>query len=330
MDTNAMDPDHWWPMVAGDVPIPDDMLPEDALTLQKPKDWKFFNQPPALIERFDSSGVTNGWDLNPAAENIQNLPKDYYQTQIQGKPASLIRRDICNRLVMVKDGASVWPEFAEDVHVGKEALQIFPGQTVYIGQDFGLTPAAVMFQIFRGVKYVQRELVSFNMGAKTFAQELRRILARDYTDCPVAAFGDPAGDQRAQTDETTPFQIFSAAGIPIVAAPSNDFVRRQQTVANVFRTMVDGRPAILVDPQCRRLRKALMGGYHYPVIRQPGGTSRYADRPSKNDSSHIADALQYGLMGAGEGIHGLMVSSARKRDAVTVKSRINPFSRLTT
>jgi hypothetical protein len=329
MDTNAMDPDHWWPIMAGDVPIPDDMLPEDALTLQKPESWRFFNQPGALLEMLDEQGRTIGWDPNPKAENARNLPPDYYRTQIQGKPASIIRRDICNKLVMVKEGAAVFPTFSEDTHIARQPLPILPGQTVFIGQDFGLTPAAVLFQVLRGVKMFQRELVSFNMGAKNFAKELKRLLARDYPNCPVMAYGDPAGDQRAQTDETTPFQIFAAEGIPIYPAPTNDFIRRKETVELCLNTMLDGRPTVLLDPGLRHLKKAMLGGYHYPVIRQPGGGTRYADRPAKNDSSHVADAMQYGLLGCGEGVQGLLVSTARRRGSVTAKSTRRPLERLT-
>ena len=199
MDTNAMDPDHWWPILAGEVPIPDDMPPEDAATMQKPEGWEFFNQPGALLEEKDAQGMTIGWEPNPRAENVGNLPERYYQTQVQGKPAALIRRDICNKLVFVKEGATVYSNFSEDVHLSSQPLPILSGQTVYVGVDFGLTPAAAVFQMLHGRKLIQRELVSFNMGAKSFAKELKRLLARDYPNCPVAdhrreirLMGDPA------------------------------------------------------------------------------------------------------------------------------------------
>jgi hypothetical protein len=44
----------------------------------------------------------------------------------------------------------------------------------------------------------------------------------------------------------------------------------------------------------------MAGGYCYRKINVPG-TERYAETPAKNMYSHVADALQYLLLGAGEG-----------------------------
>jgi hypothetical protein len=75
MDTNAMEPDHWWPIMAGETPIPSDMAPEEALMLRKPKDWEFWSQPGAMVEEKDASGHQVSWRLNPLAENVGNLPE---------------------------------------------------------------------------------------------------------------------------------------------------------------------------------------------------------------------------------------------------------------
>jgi len=48
------------------------------------------------------------------------------------------------------------------------------------------------------------------------------------------------------------------------------------------------------------LRKALAGGYHYRRV-QVSGDARYRDVPEKNDYSHVAEAMQYMMLGAGEG-----------------------------
>lgn len=69
--------------------------------------------------------------------------------------------------------------------------------------------------------------------------------------------------------------------------------------------MTEGQPGFLVSPSCRMLRKALAGKYYYRRV-QVGGDERYADSPTKNEYSHVADALQYCLLGGGEGrkLHG--------------------------
>jgi hypothetical protein len=51
---------------------------------------------------------------------------------------------------------------------------------------------------------------------------------------------------------------------------------------------------------------AMAGGYEFPRRRVAGAGTTYGDTPLKNRHSHIADALQYLLMGGGEG--GAIVS----------------------
>ncbi len=47
-----------------------------------------------------------------------------------------------------------------------------------------------------------------------FGELLRQEMQSKCREIPVARiFGDPAGDYRAQTDESTPFQILRGAGI---------------------------------------------------------------------------------------------------------------------
>ena len=49
-DTNAPEEDHWWPIMAGEVPIPDHIPREQAKMLVKPDNWNFFTQPSGMLE----------------------------------------------------------------------------------------------------------------------------------------------------------------------------------------------------------------------------------------------------------------------------------------
>ena len=64
--------------------------------------------------------------------------------------------------------------------------------------------------------------------------------------------------------------------------------------------MIDGEPGMLVHPQCNTLRKGYAGGYNYKRI-QVSGDARFRDEPDKNFYSHVCDADQYLMIGAGEG-----------------------------
>ena len=170
-----------------------------------------------------------------------------------------------------------------------------------VGIDFGLTPAACFVQrSVTGQYRVIEELVTTEMSAVEFADELGRILRDKYKDHEIELWGDPAGEQRSQVDKRTPFQILKAAKIMARPAPTNDpRLRVEAVVRNLTRLTMAGDPGIVVDPRCRYLRRGMAGGYKFRRM-QIVGEERYAELPEKNIYSHVCEALQYALCGAGE------------------------------
>jgi len=207
---------------------------------------------------------------------------------------------VLNKLGSLNDGKPVYPMFREDVHVSKEPLLPVPNVPLVVGMDFGLTPAAVFAQHVRGRWLVLHELVAQDMGIVRFAELFRIELAQRFPGHNALVYGDPAGDYRAQTDERTPFQILRSAGIKAYPAGNNDVALRLEAVSTALNRMTDGDPAFLLDPRCVVLRKGFTGGYGYRRL-QVSGAERYEERPEKNRFSHIHDALQYALIGGGEG-----------------------------
>lgn len=298
-DTNAPEEDHWWPIMSGEVPVPDHIAKEEAKMLIKPDNWEFFTQPAGMIERKTEDGDISAYVLNENAENRNNMRKDYYPNIVQGKTKSWIDVYVMNRLGSIKDGKPVYPMFAPDIHVAREEIPVANGVPVYIGIDFGLTPAAVFGQKVRGRWMLLQEIVAFDMGIVRFAEVLRQDIATRYGGCEIIIFGDPAGDFRAQTDETTPFQILRGAGLSARPAPSNDVALRLESVSAPLNRMIEGQSGILIDQRCRTIIKGFEGGYQYKRMQVSG--ERYADKPDKNHFSHIHDALQYLMLGSGEG-----------------------------
>jgi len=144
------------------------------------------------------------------------------------------------------------------------------------------------------------ELVTEDMGAVRFGEVLRRVMNERYRGFTFAKItGDLAGDVRAQTDEVTPFQILRKAGIPAQPAATHDFIKRRESVAGALSRLIDGAPGLIVHPQCVVLRKAMAGGYCLKRV-QISGEAKYRDMPDKNDYSHVAESLQYLLVGGGE------------------------------
>ncbi len=298
-DTNAPEEDHWWAIMAGEVPIPDYIPREQAQMLIKPDNWSFYVQPSAMKEKLDEKGDVDSYEVNKSAENISNILETYYPNLIRGKTKSWIDVYVMNKLGSIQEGKPVYPQFVSETHIAEEEIPIAVGVPLYIGVDFGLTPAAVFGQKVRGRWLLQSEIVAIDMGIVRFAELLRQEIATRFSGLDVNIIGDPAGDFRAQTDESTPFQILRGAGLRAIPAPSNSVDLRLESVASQLTKMADGQPAFLIDRRCPTLIKGFQGGYCYRRMQVSG--ERYDDKPEKNMYSHIHDALQYLMLGAGEG-----------------------------
>jgi len=322
-DTNAPEEDHWWPIMSGEVPIPDHIPREQAKMLVKPDNWSFYTQPPAMIEQTDKEGSVLDYKDNKDAENQKHMLKSYYSNLIRGKTKSWIDVYVMNRLGSIQDGKPVYPSFVPEMHVAKEEIPIAEGVPVYIGIDFGLTPAAVFGQKVRGRWLIQSEIVAIDMGIVRFSELLRQEIATRFPHVDVHIFGDPAGDFRAQTDETTPFQIMRGAGLRALPAPSNSVDLRLESVSQALNKMADGKSAFLVDRRCPSLIKGFEGGYQYKRMEVSG--ERYADKPEKNMYSHIHDALQYLMLGAGEGRQ--LISNHKPLQSFNAKKEYDVFAR---
>lgn len=268
MDTNPPDSDHWWYR----------LFEED-----RPEGFVIFKQP---------SGVS------PQAENLENLPADYYKRMMSGKTQEWINVYVHGKYGFISDGKPVYPEYQDDMHHSDLDAKIYG--KIYVGIDFGLTPAAVISQIAPDGQYqIIDELVCEDMGAYNFGKLLKeKLSASPYKDCEIEIYGDPAGDSRAQTDETTPFQVLWSHGINVWPAPTNDFIIRQGTLSRKMQELTfTGRPAFCIYPKAQLTRKSFAGGYKYKRL-QITGEARFQDVPDKNRYSHPGDAAQYGALGA--------------------------------
>jgi hypothetical protein len=135
------------------------------------------------------------------------------------------------------------------------------------------------------------------MGATNFTKLLKEKMATKYPGFEFEVTGDPAGDQRAQTDEQTPFMVLAEGGIIAYPAYTNDFIIRRDTLGELMlRLSMTGKPAFRVTRGAPTLRKALAGGYAYKRM-QVAGAEQFRDVPNKNKFSHVADAAQYLALG---------------------------------
>jgi len=287
LDTNPPDDDSWYYRIAEE---------------STPNGWDFFRQPGGLYKEGEE------YKPNPDAENIDNLPNgyQYYLNQIGGKDEQWINVFLLGNYGTTADGKPVYPEFNDKVHVAEKPLDPMRGLPIILGWDFGLTPACVvMQQTPRGQVVVLKEIVSEDMGIRQFANDIvRPILVNEFSGFQKISTADPSGQIRAQTDERTCLQELLETGIPTEPAPTNDWIPRREAVAFFLTRMADGMPGFLLDPSCTNLRKGFNGRYKYERLKT-SGSARYRDRPVKDGSSHIQDALQYACLRIRNGLFSI-------------------------
>lgn len=273
--------------------------------------WEtLLNEPPANMHvTIQPSG------LSQEADWVQYLPDGYYENLCEGKSEDWIDVYVHGQFGKSLSGQPVFRAFDRDTHVSKQSLNHIKLQThpLIIGMDFGLTPACTVNQVdAQGRLLTFADLVSDGMGTLRFCREkLKPLLANRFPGMNVLIVGDPAGQQRAQTDERSVFDILRAEGFRVISAKSNSVVARINAVDKMLTRTVDGKPAHLIDPCCTNLISSLRGGYRYK-IRQNGEKD---DKPEKNSHSHIADAHQYACLHA----DGNVTGDTWQRKAVEVK-----------
>lgn len=301
-DGNAPDEDHWTGIITGMVDLPPGLSDEEAAALGKwPAEWGLHIQPPALIEQLDQHGRIVGYEVNPHAENLENLPPDYYEKQIQGKSKAWIDSRLMVRIALVVDGSPVWPNFRAEVHVANTVLAAHPNYEINVGLDFGRSPAAVFSQSINNRILVLNEMIGSNEGAVSFAPKVKKFLATHFPDHKleqIRFWGDPKGADKTQVDDRTAFDVFAAHGMAVRGPPQlfqNKIEPRVDAVDNALTRMYDGKPCLMLSPVCRTLKVGMAGRYYNE--KDENGELK----PDKKRYSHVCEALQYDVMGMGEG-----------------------------
>jgi hypothetical protein len=285
-DTNPPDEDHW---IFKDFEI--NVTPS----------YTVFHQPSGLLE--DQNGFLRDADgnylQNHQADNAQHLSRDYYPKLAEKQSEGFIKVYCGGKYGLVESGKRVYPEFNYDFH-SVPHIDAIQGEPLYLGWDFGLTPACVVVQITsRGQVRVLKEYQAEDMGIKTFAKNV--VIPQLAIDFPYNKVGGSEGDPSGANGDTIMEELscigeLNTLGINTNAASTNDIDVRVNSVRYFLNLMLDGKPAFIISRQdCPILVKGFMSGYHFKRM-MISGDERYQDKPNKNKYSHSHDALQYIMM----------------------------------
>jgi hypothetical protein len=282
LDTNPPDDESWW---------------HKMFEVDKPDNARLFKQPSGLAanaENICAKGKTP--EDYPEGEK-PGLTSDYYTNMMKGKDKSYVDVYIKGQYGYTKEGKPVYEMcYNDNIHVSEHTLTPEKSREIVVAFDFGLTPSAIFMQATtRGFVKIYDELISEGIGIQRFVQNsVKPLLATKYNGFRISVTGDPAGNQRAQTDERTCFDVLREEGFKVTPAYSNDLVARTGAVEGFLTRLTDGKATFQLDPSCKVLRKGFNSGYSFRRIQ--GSGERYTEEPAKNAWSHPHDALQYGCM----------------------------------
>ena len=193
----------------------------------------------------------------------------------------------------VPKGEPWYPEFRYDYHVAKNHIQPVQGRPVIRGWDYGLTPATVFCQTTAKGQVIALypELQSWESGILSHGRIVQSESRTYFPGYQFVDYGDPAGSQRAQTDEKTCVQVLREEyGINVLPGPVSAAKRDTPIRKALTTTTADGRPMLLIDPRCTWLIAAMVGGYQRKEV-----AGKITDDLADNEYTHIVDALGYVL-----------------------------------
>jgi len=293
-DYNSVDTSHWLYTIAEE---------------EKPPKHGFYHQPSALLlvanndPRIDSKEpivdvAGNHYIINYEADNVRNVPDDYYQDQVYGARPDWVNIMILNNYGLMQSGRPVYPEFDDNIHTAKNIHKPLKGVPLVIGMDLGLTPAACITQLTpMGEVLVLDELVTEDCSIEKFCEDhLKPYLKNNYKGFAYQLIVDPSATKRSDNDMRSACEVIKAAGLPYRTGLTNNWTKRKESVVHVLRKL----KGFILNPTCEVLRKGFISEYHFEkkrvAISAGNSDPKFHEKADKNIYSHVHDALQYAVM----------------------------------
>jgi hypothetical protein len=262
-----------------------------------PDSYILFKQPSGLLEDEKGEPVKDSrgrYIQNPDCDNHENLNADYYSKMAEGAELEFIKVFCMGKYGVLKNGEAVYSNYNDDIHA-VEDIEIDKKEPIYVGFDFGSTPACMIEQYVGGQLRSIKEFISeFNTDMKTFAEtQVIPYLNQHCQGMKIFASHDPS-DPRGQGIAISPSQVLRDLGIVSEPASSNDLQPRIDAVKFFMNRLVNGKPAYIVSKKgCKTLRKGYLSKYQFRLVHVYGELTPKEEPIKSHPISDIQDAHQY-------------------------------------
>ncbi len=297
----------WHGVICDTNPWDTDSTYHEVMVLNPDKRFELFHQP---------SGI------GPDAENVENLPPDYYENMMGNRSVEWSSVHVESMWGASNAGQAVFRRsFHAPDHVRDMVTMVNPMRPLVIGMDFGRTPSALIGQVdSMGRLLVFDEVVTEDMGLVTMVEDKLKpmLFAEPYAGKRFFVVADPAGREKSQITEETPFEALRAMGLMAYPASTNSITPRLTAVEKLFRQRLQGEPAIQISRTgCPTLVRALGSRYRYRKRRD----GELEDKPEKlHPWSDVADCLQYMSLGLQANLSGRVLQRSMRRPRQTQMS----------
>jgi hypothetical protein len=269
--SNPGDEDNWWYEFLA-VEHPD----------MRPPNVQYYHQPSGLAD---------------SAENIEHLPggRSYYVNLAKGKTPSWVKQFIEAEWGYSVAGKPVIATFNRDLHVSKVPLKYDPYLPLVAGYDPGMHCALIFGQQdLYGRLHVLAELILEGYGAQRMADDrLIPLLRARFSGAAFTIAPDPAANSRTPTNEATVVQVLRSYKYKkfweVVVDDTNLIAPRLDAITAYTTRLTEKGPALVVDPGCRGLIRALVSGWRWEQTKKDIEKAS----PEKNIHSHPGDGFGY-------------------------------------
>lgn len=300
----------WHGVIADTNPWDTDSPYHEVMVLNPDPRYALFHQP---------SGI------GPDAENLENLPQGYYENLMGTRGDEWSSVHVESQWGTSNAGQAVFRRsFDAPTHVRDIIAAVNPHRPLIIGMDFGRTPTALIGQVDNyGRLIVMDEVCTEDMHLHQMIEEkLKPLLFSPlYAGRRFFVVADPAGREKGQVTEESPFDALKSHGFLAYPASTNNIQPRLMAVEKILRQHIAGEPGLQISRAgCPTLVRALGSRYRYRKKRD----GNLEDTPEKTHPwSDVADSLQYMVLGVNTNMTGRVIQRDIRRSAFGSRPRVS-------